>query len=142
MVTQEEILTMVKACNDGGRTKTLAEFIAEIFKDKFIEIYLSDSYEEISVEQVSQNYPAVFCGKVIAAYRECLVINSIFTNKSNHLQLGNMMFISERAIKAINEIDGNGTLEDMFLRSRESLVIKRVFIDGHPQVAPSKSHSK
>jgi len=142
MVTEQEVLSTITACNEGGRTKTLAEFIAEIFKGKFIEIYLSDSYEEISVEQISQSYPAVFCGQVVAAYRECLVLNSVFTNKANRLQLGNMMFISERAIKALNEIDGNGTLEDMFLRSRESLVIKKVFIDGHPQITPSISHSK
>lgn len=134
MVTEQEILAVVKASNDTGRQKTFAEFIAEIFKGKFIEIYLSNYYEEVSTEQVSQNYPAVFCGKVISAYRECLVINSIFVNKARKMQLGNLMFLSERAIKAINEIDGNGIMEDMFLRSKESLVIKNVFVDGKPQL--------
>jgi hypothetical protein len=130
MVTEEHVLTAVQHCNAEGRTKTFAEFIAEVFAGRFIEIYLSDSYEEISMEQISQNYPAVFCGKVISAYRECLVINSVFINQAHKMELGNLMFISERAIKSINEIDGNGTMEDMFLRSRESLLIKKVFIDG------------
>jgi hypothetical protein len=132
MVTEEQVLATVKKCNTEGRIKTLAEFIAEIFIGKYVEIYLSDSYEEVSIDQISQNYPAVFCGKVLSAYRECLVLNSIFINKSNMMQPGNLMFISERAIKAINEIDGKGTLEDMFLRSRESLLIKDVFVDGNP----------
>src|SRR5271165_5294155 len=117
MVTEEQVLSAIQDCNEGGRTSTFAEFIAKTFAGKFIEIYLSDSYEEVSMEQVSQNYPAVFCGKVVAAYRECLVINSVFINAAHKMQLGNMMFISERAIKALNEIDGNGTMEDMFLRS-------------------------
>jgi|SRR5579859_7172719 len=130
MVTEEHVLNTIKTCNEEGRHKTLAEFIAEVFKDKFIEIYLSDSYEEVSTDQVSQNYPAVFCGKVVSAYRECLVINSIYISKSHKVELGNLMFLSERAIKSINEIDGNGVMEDMFLRSRESLVIKDIFIDG------------
>jgi len=129
MVTEELVLGMVKQANDGGRTKTFAEFIATVFEGKFVEIYLSDSYEEVSMEQISQNYPAVFCGKVVGAYRECLIINSVFVGKSKQLQLGNLMFISERAIKALNEIDGNGIMEDMFLRSKESLLIKERFVD-------------
>jgi hypothetical protein len=138
MVSEKEVLATVQSCNEGGRTKTFAEFIAQVFDGKFIEIYLSDSYEEVSMEQISQNYPAVFVGKVIGAYRECLILNSIYINKSQQMQLGNMMFLSERAIKAINEVDGNGTIEDMFLRSRESLIIKDIFIDGKAP-PPSKA---
>lgn len=134
MVTEKAVHTMVEQCKGTG--KTFAEFIAELFKDKFIEIYVGDSYEELSTDQVSVSYPAVFCGKVVAAYRECLIINSVFTNKGRHLQLGNMMFISERAIRALNEIDGNGILEDMMLRSKESLDIKALFIDGQPVPQP------
>jgi hypothetical protein len=129
MVTKELVLAKVQECNDGGRTKTLAEFIVEVFKDKFIEIYLGDSYEEVSIEQISMSYPAVFCGKVVAAYKECLIVNSVFVNSSKKMELGNLMFISERAIRGLNEIDGNGVIEDMFLRSRESLTIKSNFID-------------
>ncbi len=128
MVTEKEVLDVVQECNQD-RVKTLAEFVAVVFKDKFIEIYLSDSYEEISTEQISTNYPAVFCGKVIGAYRECLIINSVFMDQTRKIQLGNLMFISERAIKALNEIDGHGIMEDMFLRSKESLVIKDLFVD-------------
>jgi len=142
MVSEEQVLATVKSCNDAGRTKTFAEFIAEVFAGKFIEIYLSDSYEEVSMEQTSQNYPAVFCGKVVAAYRECLVLNSIFINKHHAMQLGNLMFLSERAIKAVNEIDGKGTMEDMFLRSKESLIIKDTFIDGKPQPQIKSRHGK
>lgn len=131
MVTEEFVLDVVQECNKD-RVKTLAEFIVEVFKGKFVEIYLGDSYEEVSTEQISTSYPAVFCGKVVAAYRECLILNSVYAdNISKKLKLGNMMFISERAIRGLNEIDGNGIIEDMFLRSSESLDIKDHFIDGH-----------
>jgi hypothetical protein len=140
-VSEHSVLEIIKKCNADGRTKTLAEFIAEIFLGQFIEIYLSDSYEEVSMEQISQNYPAVFCGKVVGAYRECLVINSVFIDKTHKLQLGNLMFLSERAIKAINEIDGRGIMEDMFLRSKESLIIKDVFVD-HKAPPIIDSHRK
>ena len=127
MVTEEFILETVQECNKD-RSKTFAEFIAAVFKDKFIEIYLGDSYEEISTEQVSQSYPAVFCGKVLGAYRECLIMSCAYVS-GKQIKMGNTVFISERAIRGLNEIDGKGVMEDMFLRSRESLDIKETFID-------------
>lgn len=142
MVTEQEVLDAVQECNKD-RVKTLAEFIAMVFEGKFIEMYLGDSYEEVSTEQISTSYPAVFCGKVVAAYRECLVVNSVFADpQTKKLKLGNLMFISERAIRGLNEIDGNGIIEDMFLRSSESLDIKDHFIDGFPMKARTRTSKK
>lgn len=134
MASEKQVLETIQKLNGSG--KTFAEFIAELFKDKFIEIYVGDIYEDVSLEQVSTAYPAVFCGKVIGAYRECLIINCAFENSGKHLQLGNIMFVNERAIRALNEIDGLGIIEDMMLRSKESLAIKTLFVD--PQNAANK----
>lgn len=127
MVPEEHVKSVIEKLQGSG--KTFAEFLAEIFKDKFLEIYVGDAYEDLSTEQVSTTYPAVFCGKVVAAYRECLIINAAYIDNGRHLKLGNMMFINERAIRALNEVDGNGILEDMMLRSKETLDIKLAFID-------------
>jgi hypothetical protein len=132
MVSEHHVREL--AASTKGSGKTLAEFLAELYEGKFLEIYVGDSYEEISVDQVSTSYPAVFCGKVVTAYRECLIINCVFTNQNNKLQLGNMVCISERAIRALNEVDGNGTLEDMLLRSKETLLIKQLFIDPPKEI--------
>ena len=135
MISEDLLIQMIEQANTSGRTSTFAEFLVSLFKDKFIEIYLGDSYEDVSLEQTSMSYPAVFCGKVVAAYRECLIINCAYSSNhsratnsksSNKMSLGNFVFINERAIRALNEIDGNGVLEDMFLRSRESLDIKNI----------------
>lgn len=128
MLSETYVKDFIGDFNKTDRSKTFAEFVAALFKDKFIEIYLGDSYEEVSIEQISMSYPAVFCGKVIGAFKECLIISSVFC-KNKKLHLGNLMFINERAIRAFNEIDGNGVMEDMFLRSKESLEIKTQFID-------------
>lgn len=125
MVLENQIHETIAQLQGSG--KTFAEFLAVIFKDRLIEVYLGDAYEDISTEQISTTYPAVFVGKVVGAYRECLILNCAFVNKGRHLQLGNMMFVNERAIRALNEVDGNGTLEDMMLRSKESLDIREAF---------------
>lgn len=125
MTPDYAIQEVIDALNKD-RTSTFAEFIAILYKDKFVEIYLGDSYEEVSTEQISTAYPAIFCGKVIAAYRECLVISAAYV-KDKKIHLGNMMFINERAIRALNEVDGEGIMEEMFLRSKESLSVKAAF---------------
>lgn len=125
MANHERIQQIINTLNIEGRTSTFAEFVVSLFKDKFIEIYLGDAYEEVSTEQISVSYPAVFCGKVIAAYRECLVIDCAYIEDNKTMRLGNTMLINERAIRAVNEIDEKGIMEDMFLRSKESLEVKR-----------------
>lgn len=79
----------------------------------------------------------------MTAYRECLVLNSVYVDPSTKkMKLGNLMFVSERAIRGLNEIDGNGIIEDMFLRSKESLEIKKVFVDGLPGKLFNKRSNK
>ncbi|CAB4197096.1 hypothetical protein UFOVP1290_616 [uncultured Caudovirales phage] len=130
MASETEIKDLIQHFNTNHRGKTFAEFIAELFADKYIELYLGDSYEEVSVEQISTAYPAVFCGKVIGAFKECLIINCIYVDKiDKKMRSGHIAFINERAIRGLGEINGNGIMEDMFLRSRESLIIKDKFID-------------
>lgn len=130
MPSESDIKNLVKDFNEHSRGKTFAEFIAHMFENKYIEIYLGDSYEEVSLEQTSTSYPAVFCGKVISAFKECLILNSAHVDKiNNKMKLGNIVFINERAIRGLTEIDGSGTMEDLFLRSRESLDIKEAFVD-------------
>lgn len=134
MTTEEDINSTIEDLKGSG--KTFAEFLATLFKGKLVEIYLGDSYEEVSTEQISVSYPAVICGKVIAAYKECLIVCCAYTDPiergpqgyhKQNIKFGNNLFISERAIRALNEIDGRGILEDMLLRSRESLQVKNLF---------------
>jgi len=125
MVSETDIHSLVAEFKGTGQS--FAEFLAALFKDKFVEIYVGDSYEDVSTEQISTSYPAVFAGKVVAAYKECLVINCAHATKGHQLRLGNYLFISERAIRALTEVDEKGTIEDMMLRSKDTLDIKDAF---------------
>jgi hypothetical protein len=133
MVSEEQVKNLVQEYNANSRGKTFAEFIAELLAGQFVEIYMGDSYEEIRTEQVSTSYAAVFCGKVVTAFKECLVLNSAYyvqeSTKVKTMKLGNLIFINERAIRGLTQIDGNGIMDDMFLRSKESLLLKEEFID-------------
>jgi len=126
MIPVEQIKDLIDKSNIDKKS-SFAEFIAKLFDSKFIEIYLGDAYEEVSTEQISTTYPAVFCGKVVGAYKECLIINAAFINKHKKYQMGNIVFINERSIRALNEVDENGIMEEMFIRSRECIIMKKKF---------------
>lgn len=124
MLSYEELNKVIDELN-VTRKATIAEFLYSLFKDKIIEVYLGDAYEDISTEQVSTTYPAVFSGKVIGAYKECLVLEATYIDrKAKQTKVGKKVFISERAIRGLAEVDGNGVFDDLFLRSREALEYK------------------
>lgn len=125
MVSEQFLLENIQQLQGSG--KTFAEFLATVFKDRLIEVYVGDAYEDVSIDQISTTYPAVFCGKVVAAYRECLILNCAHPASNHHYELGNMLFINERAIRALTPVDDKGTIGDMMLRSNETLNISQLF---------------
>lgn len=123
--TDERALELIEEFNKN-RTLTFAEYIAALFKDQFVEIYVGDSYEDVKFEQHSTQYPAVFCGKIVGAYKECLIISSAYIDGKDP-RMGKLMFISERAVRALSPVDGKGTLQDLFLRSKDALNVAKRF---------------
>ena len=124
MITREFLDSTIQNLKDQ-QASTFAELISELFKDKYVEIYVGDTYETLNTEQVSMDYPAVFFGKVVSSFKDCLIINSVYVDRlTKEYRLGNFMFINDRSIRALSEVDGIGTLGDMFIRSPESLQLK------------------
>jgi len=126
MITKEFLKETIQSLKDQN-AHTFAELISALYTDKFIEIYVGDTYEEVSTDQISQQTPAVFFGKVISSFNDCLIINSVFLNHdTKKYQLGNLMFINDRSIRTISELDGTGLLNDMFHTSAESYNLKKI----------------
>jgi hypothetical protein len=129
MVTETDVQQLAADLNKSG--KTFAEFLAELFKDKFVEIYLGDAYETVSTEQISTDYAAVFCGKIVAAYKECLVISAAHIDMNQKMRLGKLVFISERAIRALSPVGEAGILQDLFMKSNEAASLFRELRKSH-----------
>ena len=62
---------------------------------------------------------------MVTAYKECLVISAATVDKkSKKLKLGNILFVNERAIRFLTEVNDDGILKDMYIKSEETLDIK------------------
>lgn len=105
---------------DNRKTKFMAEFIASVLENKIVEIYLGNSYEELNFDQFKQDYPSVLVGKVVSAYGNCLVLETVYINGSNKESIGKLLFINDISIHAVSEVVGDSSLEDVMFRSRET----------------------
>ena len=124
MISENDVKNTIEHLKNDN--KSFCEFIGEILKDRLVEVYMGDKYEEVSTEQITTPYPSVFCGKVVGGYKNCLILNCSYV-KSKKIEVGNIIFLNEISIKAINEIDGHGILKDMLLDSQESISIMKAF---------------
>lgn len=106
-------------------SKTYAEFINETLNDKMVEILIGESYEELTLDQMSSHYPAVIIGKVISACGNALVLDCLFIKNRKHV-FGKKLIVNDFAIKMISEVDDKCTLEDLLLRGRDTRAIKKL----------------
>jgi len=111
-----------------GNERSFAEFINYMLHGKLVEVYLSDAYENVSTDQISTDYPAVFCGVVEGAYHNCLVINCAYIDEEksgSKIKFGHHLFINDYSIVTINEVNGISSMEHMLLRSRDTMTALR-----------------
>ncbi len=125
MATEKTYLDSIEAVRADGKRITLAEFIARTLKDKIIEVYVGDTYETINYEESSLAYASVLVGKVVGAYAEGLILNCVYMDQvTKKLEMGNIICLSERAIRFFTELDDRGMLRDTFLNTRDGKLVK------------------
>lgn len=126
MLSEKKIIDVINSST--ADKKNFAEFLCDLYKDKVVEIYFGDEYEQINVDQISTSYPCILCGKIIGAYGNCLIINCIYVDQiTKKACLGNIICINDFHIKVIKEVDKQGMIQDTFLRNKDSIIIKSVF---------------
>lgn len=128
MATEKDFKDTIKKFKSDTKKHTFAELIYEIWKDKVIEVYIGDTFEDIKYDDSTQKYVAILVGKVVDAYGECLVLNCAYVDQaSKALKFGNMVCLNERSVRTITEVDESGILRDTFLSSRDSKIVKELF---------------
>ncbi len=101
---------------DAFNVTTFSEIIGATLKDKLIEVYVGDVYEQIERNDGLENVNGLIVGKVVAGLKDCLVLNSFTVDKqTKQIVFGNLVFVNGLAIKSICELDGKGSFADVFV---------------------------
>lgn len=128
MATGKNFIETIAQLNLNGEKLTMAELMAKVLKDKVVEIYIGDTYEDIKFDDSTQKCVSVLIGKIITAYAECIVLDCIYIDQIDKKpKTGNIVCLNERAIRTITEVDDSGVLKDTFLSTRDTKVVKSLF---------------
>jgi hypothetical protein len=129
MVTEKDFISGIEEIRASNKECTFAEMLGKTLKDKVVEVYIGDSYEDIKYDDSTTKYPAVLVGKIVAAYAECLVLNCIYVDQvTKKMNFGNIVCLNERAIRTLTEVDDRGLLIDTFLSSRNHAKMVKDFL--------------
>lgn len=114
-----------RATSKEEKEHSYVEIVAKYLKDKMVEVYLGDTYEQIQLADYTTIVNSVIVGKIIDAENDCLILDSFFVNKENNqVESGNIQFINGYNIKTISPLDGDGTLNDIFINPKRARKIK------------------
>ena len=100
--------------------KTFSEIAESLYKDKLVEIYCGDSFEEISFDQVSTKKPCVLVGKILKGIGNLLIIN-VLSNESD--SKSKIICLNEFNISMVTEKDDE-FLHDYFIQTSNSFKVK------------------
>jgi hypothetical protein len=122
---KSQIKNLIENCKSSK--ENFAEIIFEVYKNKIIEIYLGDEYEEVTTDQIKISYPSVICGKLVGAYGKCLFVNSFYPDKvTKKIKSGNVICLHDVHIKMITEYNNEGTIQDSFVKSKDNIILKKL----------------
>lgn len=97
------------------------------FKDKYIQIYLGEQYEEIQLDDHTYEIISVIYGKLIDVVSDFLVIDCFYVSSSKdfkEIKSGNIIFINSWQVKMMTAFDDKGTIDDILLSGKHTGSIK------------------
>jgi hypothetical protein len=95
------------------------------FKDKYVQIYIGDQYEEIQQFDFSQTINGTIYGKLLDISGEFLILDCFYYDNRN-LKSGNIIFVNSWHIKVISEIKKEGSISDVLLSVEDINVVKKL----------------
>lgn len=92
------------------------ETILPLLQNKYVEVYIGDTYEELSFSDHSQMVNGVIYGKLLTVIGDFFVLDTFYVDKKDgEVKSGNIIFINSWHIAALSPVDDNGSMADALL---------------------------
>jgi len=113
---------------NGGLRKFSDELI-ENFVGKLVEIYIGDQCETLTFEDYSVPQNCIIYGKLIEVMDRFLVLDCYYVDKkTNEVKSGNICYLNSFQVRAMTALNGNGTLNDIFLNAKSSEKVRKTLL--------------
>ena len=111
--------------NSDGLRRFTDELIDK-FKGKMIEIYIGDQSETLDYADNSQHQNATIFGRVVDVMDRFVILDCLYVDKrTGDVSHGNLAYINLFQIRAMNEVNDKGSLNDIFLNAKDVVKIRK-----------------
>jgi hypothetical protein len=104
--------------SDGLRRFT--DELMNKFVGKMVEIYIGDQAETLDYADNSQHQNATIFGRIVEVMDRFVILDCLYVDKrTNEVAHGNLVYINLFQIRAMSEVNDTGSLDDIFLNSKD-----------------------
>jgi hypothetical protein len=115
---------------DGDLRKFSDELLIK-FKDKILEIYIGDQSETINYDDYSVPKNCSIFGKLIDVLDRFVIFDCFYMDsRTKTLKSDNRIYINLFQIRAMTEVNGKGSLGDIFLSVDDAKVVRKLILAG------------
>jgi hypothetical protein len=117
--------------NEDGVKKFSDELLYKL-KGKLLELYIGDQAETITYEEYSVPQNCIIYGKLVDIFDRFVVLDCYFVDgRTKQVANGNIVYINSFQIRAMTELNANGSLNDIFLDAKSSEKIRKTILSHH-----------
>jgi hypothetical protein len=97
-------------------------------KGKILEIYIGDQCETLNFEDYSVPQNCSIFGKLIDVLDRVILLDCFYVDSKKQLRTGNIVYINTFQIRAMSEVNGEGSLGDVFLHVNDAGRIRKLIL--------------
>ena len=118
------------ATNDNGdNLRKFSDELLNKFKGKILELYIGDQCETLNFEEYSVPKNCSIFGKLIDVLDRYLILECYYIDsRSKGLRSDLTVYINTFQIRAMTELDGKGSLDDIFTSATDADRIRRLLL--------------
>jgi hypothetical protein len=109
----------------------MSDLLLQKYKGKILEFYIGDQSETINFDDFSVPVNCSIFGKLIDVLDRFIILDCYyFDSISKQLKIENRVYINFFQIRAISEVNGKGSLSDIFLHSKHAIIVRKLILAG------------
>lgn len=117
--------------NGSDNLKKFSDELLQKFKGKVVELYIGDQAETLNFEDFSIPQNCSICGKLIEVLDRFIIIDCYYVDpRTKKLKMGNYVYINAFQIRAMTEINGAGSLGDIFLHVNDAKIVRKLLLES------------
>lgn len=115
--------------NGSDNLKKFSDELLNKFKGKIVELYIGDQSETLNFDDFSVPQNCSIIGTLVDVLDRFILLDCFFfDHKTKQLRNGNRIYINSFQIRVMTEVNGSGSLADVFLHVNDAKAVRKLVL--------------